>query len=168
MLWRRNRLPTPVFLSSCVAQLVKNLPAMWETWVQSLSWEDPLEKGKATHSSILAWRIPWTTVHGDARSQTWLSYLHFHFLYSTHPASNTPYTSTGLRFFPLDSNLHPWTWLLSTALPSGHRHQCSGTLKMQSHQRIRVERQTLSSAIVLPSGRKSQSSLLWSQYLLDF
>jgi len=43
-----------------VAQLVKNPPAMWETWVQSLGWEDPLEKGKSTHSSILAWRIPWT------------------------------------------------------------------------------------------------------------
>ena len=46
--------------SSLVAQLVKNLPAMQKTWVQSLGWEDPLEKGKATHSSILAWRIPWT------------------------------------------------------------------------------------------------------------
>ena len=57
--WRRERLSTPVFLDSLVAQLVKNLPAMWETWVQSLGWEDPLEKGKATHSSILAWRIPW-------------------------------------------------------------------------------------------------------------
>ena len=45
---------------STVAQLVKNPPAMWETWVRSLGWEDPLEKGKATHSSILAWRIPWT------------------------------------------------------------------------------------------------------------
>ena len=44
--------------ASLVAQLVKNLLAMWETWVQSLGWEDPLEKGKATHSSILAWRIP--------------------------------------------------------------------------------------------------------------
>ena len=43
-----------------MAQLVKNLPAMWETWVWSLGWEDPLEKGKATHSSILAWRIAWT------------------------------------------------------------------------------------------------------------
>ena len=43
-----------------VAQLVKNPPAMRETWVQSLGWEDPLEKGKATHSCILAWRIPWT------------------------------------------------------------------------------------------------------------
>ena len=46
--------------TSLVAQLVKNLPAMWEIWVQSLGWEDPLEKGMATHSSILAWRIPWT------------------------------------------------------------------------------------------------------------
>ena len=46
--------------ASLVAQLVKNLPAMQETWVQSLGWEDPLEKAKATHSSILAWRIPWT------------------------------------------------------------------------------------------------------------
>ena len=43
-----------------VAQLVKNPPAMQETWVQSLGWEDPLEKGMATHSSILVWRIPWT------------------------------------------------------------------------------------------------------------
>ena len=46
--------------TSLVAQTVKNLPAMWETWVRSLGWEDPLEKGTATHSSILAWRIPWT------------------------------------------------------------------------------------------------------------
>ena len=46
--------------TSLVAQLVKNPPAMWETWVRSLGWEDPLEKGKATHSSILAWRILWT------------------------------------------------------------------------------------------------------------
>ena len=46
--------------ASLVAQLVKNHPAVWETWVQSLGWEDPLEKGTATHSSILAWRIPWT------------------------------------------------------------------------------------------------------------
>ena len=58
--WRRDRLPTPVLLGFPVAQLVKNLPAMRETWVRSLGWEDPLEKGKATHSSILAWRIPWT------------------------------------------------------------------------------------------------------------
>ena len=47
--------------ASLVAQLEKNLPAVRETWVHSLDWEDPLEKGKATHSTILAWRIPWTT-----------------------------------------------------------------------------------------------------------
>ena len=46
--------------ASLVAQLVKYPPAMWETWVKSLDWEDPLEKGKATHSRILIWRIPWT------------------------------------------------------------------------------------------------------------
>jgi len=45
-----------------VAQLVKNLPAMRETWVQSLGWEDSLEKGVAIHSSILTWRIPWTVL----------------------------------------------------------------------------------------------------------
>ena len=44
--------------------MVENLPAMSETWVRSLGWEDPLEKGKATHPSILAWRIPWTEEPG--------------------------------------------------------------------------------------------------------
>ena len=51
-----------------VAQLVKNPPAMWETCVRSLGWEDPLEKGKATHSSILAWRIPGTGEPGGLLS----------------------------------------------------------------------------------------------------
>ena len=63
--------------ASLVAQLVKNLPAMWETWVQSLSWEYPLEKAKATHSSILAWRIQDYTVHGVTKSWTQLSNFHF-------------------------------------------------------------------------------------------
>ena len=51
-----------------VAQRVKNPPAMWETWVQSLGWEDSLEKGMATHSSILAWRIPRTEESGGPQS----------------------------------------------------------------------------------------------------
>ena len=51
---------------------------MWETQVRSLGWEDPLEKGKATPFSILAWRIPWTTVHGVTKSWTQLSNVHFH------------------------------------------------------------------------------------------
>ena len=65
-----------------VAQLVKNLAAMWETWVQSLGWEDPLEKEMAPHSSILAWRVPWTedpgrqtTVHGVGKRWPQLSNL---------------------------------------------------------------------------------------------
>src|SRR5574341_2312954 len=111
--WRKDRLPTPVFLgfpygsagkeSTCnagdlgsipglgrslgegigyplyyswgslVAQMVKNLPAMWETWVQSLDWEDPLEEGMATHSNVLDWSMHmdrgdwWATVDGGAK-----------------------------------------------------------------------------------------------------
>ena len=117
--WKRDRLPSPVFMgfpggsdgkeSACkaedpssipesgrsrgegigyplqyswaplVAQTVKNPPAMQENWVRSLGWEDPLEEVMATHSSILAWRIPmdrgawWATVHGVAKSRTQLS-----------------------------------------------------------------------------------------------
>ena len=62
-----------------MAQTVKSLSVMWETWVQSLSWEDPLEERLATHSGILAWRIPmdreawWATVLGVTKSQTRLS-----------------------------------------------------------------------------------------------
>ena len=78
--------------TSLVAQLVNNLPAMRETWIRSLGWEDPLEKGKSTHSSILAWRIPWTTVHGVAKSQTQLS--DFHFLFHTYI---TNHINQGLR-----------------------------------------------------------------------
>ena len=77
---KKEWIPTPVFLGFlCVAQLIKNPPAVQETWVRSLGWEDPLEKGKATHSSILAWRIPWFTVHGVAKSRTQLSHFDFHF-----------------------------------------------------------------------------------------
>ena len=59
-----------------MAQLVKNLPAMWETWVRSLDWEDTLEKGKATHSSILENSMD-CIVHGVTKSQTRLSDFHF-------------------------------------------------------------------------------------------
>ena len=68
-----------IILGSLVAQTAKNLPAMQETWVRSLGWEDPLEEGKATHSSILARRIHkgtrvWrATVHEAAKRRTWLN-----------------------------------------------------------------------------------------------
>ena len=64
--------------------MIRNLPAMREIWVRLLGWEDPLEEGTATHSSILAWRIPmnrgawWATVHGVTKSQIQLSYQALH------------------------------------------------------------------------------------------
>ena len=64
-----------------MAQLVKNLPVMWESWVQSLGWEDPLERGLAIHSSILAWRIIQSLdciIHGIIQSHTQPSETHFH------------------------------------------------------------------------------------------
>ena len=61
-----------LFRASLEAQMVKRLPAMWETWVRSLGREDPLEKEIATHSSILAWRIPWRKEPGGTTE------LHFH------------------------------------------------------------------------------------------
>ena len=72
-------IPKEFYWASLVAQLVKYPPAMQETLVQFLGWEDPLEEGMATHSSILAWRIPmdrgpwWATVHKVTKSRTQLS-----------------------------------------------------------------------------------------------
>ena len=59
-----------------MAQKVTNLPAMWDTWLQSLGWKNPLEEGMATLSSILAWRIPWTVQSMGSQSQTQLGELH--------------------------------------------------------------------------------------------
>ena len=72
--------------ASLVAQRLKRMPAMRETWVRSLDWEDPLEKEMATHSSILAWRIPWMEEPGGLQStgsqkeSDMTEQLHFHFL----------------------------------------------------------------------------------------
>ena len=62
--------------ASLTAQVVKNPPAMQEIWVRSLGWEDSLQKGKATHSSILAWRIPWTLPSMGSQRVRQLSYFH--------------------------------------------------------------------------------------------
>ena len=85
-----------------MAQLVKNPPAMWESWVRSLGWGDPLEKGKATHSSILAWRIPWT-VHGVSKSQTRLAtftLLHFQVMLSAGGCTAPFFCSQPLPLLP--------------------------------------------------------------------
>ena len=75
--WNTRNLQKTLMLSrsraSLMAQLVKNLPVMQETWVQSLGWEDPLGKGRATHSSILAWRIPWTVLYIRLSTLWWQS-----------------------------------------------------------------------------------------------
>ena len=60
--------PLTAFWASLVSQTVKSLPAMWETRIQSLGRDDPLEKGMATHSSMLAWEIPWTEEAGELQS----------------------------------------------------------------------------------------------------
>ena len=90
---------------SLVAQLVKNLPTMWETWVQSPGWEGPLEKGKATHSSSLTWRIPWTV---------WLS--DFHFCFST---TGPPGRPQGLFSSPSPHDLAHATSSAHSAPPTG-------------------------------------------------
>ena len=83
-LWEVQHLSFLRYGAFLVAQRLKHLPAMWETWVWSLGREDPLEKEMATHSSILAWRIPWTEELGGlqstgSQSRTWLSDFTFTF-----------------------------------------------------------------------------------------
>ena len=153
--------------ASLVARRVKNLPAVQETWVQSLSWEDPLEKGMTTHSSILAWRIPWTEEPGGLQSmglqgQTRLSDFHFPHVQSTNSATLL-YPQNISRRWPLlttsqgkppSSPLHrlPANSLFSTLQPC----HCSAQHLPVASYLTRVESQVLS--IV-------QFSLLLSPYL---
>ena len=87
--------------------MVKNLPAMQGAWVQSLGWEDPLEEGMATHSSIFAWRIPkdrgawWATVHSAAKTQIWLKWPRMHMVTST---DFFFFTSTDFYYYPVQFN----------------------------------------------------------------
>ena len=86
--------------------MVKNPPAMQETWVQTLGWEGPLEKETATHFSVLAWRNPWTEESGRlqsmvAKSRTWLSDFHF-FMFLILAASLSPYLIQDVKHEALD------------------------------------------------------------------
>ena len=90
-----------------MAQLVKNLPAMRETWVQSLGWEDPLEKGKATHSSILAWRIPWTdSLWGSKAELDATEQLSLHLSLRTWTSLNPLYSHWQLHFITVTGPHH--------------------------------------------------------------
>ena len=85
-----------------VTQMVKNPPTMWEVWVHSLGWEDPLEKGTATHSSILAWEIPWTEEPGRLQSQG-------------HKESDTTEQLTHTQGISIDISLKEiYKWIMNT------------------------------------------------------
>ena len=77
--WRRDRLPTPVFLGFPGGSAGKESACTVGDLGRSLGWEDPLEKGKATHSSILAWKIPWTVQSMGSQELDTTERLHFHF-----------------------------------------------------------------------------------------
>ena len=90
-----NRPKLPIFRASLVAHMVKNPPAMRESWVWPLGWEDPLEEGTATHSSILAWRIPWTiqSIGSQKVRHDWMTFIHTHahkFSWALAPKQTTP------------------------------------------------------------------------------
>ena len=116
-----------------MAQLVKNPPATQKTLVQSLGREDPLENGKATHSSILAWRIPWTTVHGVAKSWTQLSDFHFHFVSYLNPKKlnnqNTQIDTADAHMSMAELWNFLVVWYLMCSLATGGRGS-----NMQVHQ----------------------------------
>ena len=90
--------------ASLVARMVKNLPAVWETWVRSLGQEDPLEKGMATHSSILAWRIPWTEEPGRLQSMGSQRVRHD---WTTNILSSQNFSSLNMHAFLIPS----WLWI---------------------------------------------------------
>ena len=131
--------------ASLVAQLVKNPSAMWETWVQSVGWEDSLEKGKATHSSILAWRIPWTVHRGVAKSQTQLrDLLSLHFIYiyiyMTHPRVWNGYP---LQYSCLEGPMDRGTWQDTVHRVAQNRTQLSTytqicSVQLLSHVQLSV------------------------------
>ena len=95
--------PASTHRASLLAQIVKSLPAIQETWVQFLIWEDPLEKGMATHSSILAWEIPWT------EEPRWLQSMGSQRVTSTHsPSPHHPSSSRCQQVRSLNERSVPW------------------------------------------------------------
>ena len=97
-IWNTSSLALSLLWASLVAQMIKNPLAMWEPWIWSLDWENPLEKGMATHSSTLAWRIPWTEEPGWLQSMgsqrvghDWVTFTHsaFFMVQLSHPYMTT-------------------------------------------------------------------------------
>ena len=116
-LWLLPEFPSSLESSRSIAHLVKNPPTMRETLVQFLGWEDPLEKGKATYSSILAWRIPWT-VHGVAKNKIRLSHVHFQ-EYDGPSGSCSGFTSCWSLLEDFKGSKCFWKFLLCTEPTAG-------------------------------------------------
>ena len=132
--------------ASLVPQPVKNPPAMRETWVWSLGWEDPLEKRKATHSSILA-----CIVHGFAKSQTQMSDFHFHFL-----------DTVSLFLLSLWEGLLPKPLCDAGVCPSACHPRCGQHAPVQTHRHIYLSYLGSTEACIMP---RVLLSLLWKQLL---
>ena len=156
--------PLPYSWASLVAQMVKNLPAMQETWVQSLGWEDPLEEGMAAHSSILAWRILWTVELGGPQSMGLqrVATKHSHLLGQSSfssvsqscPTLWTPWTAAHQAFLSIISSQSLFKFnSITSVMPSNHFILCCPLLPQPS---------------ILPSsGVFSNESVLcirWPQY----
>ena len=121
-------------LASLVAQLVKNLPAVRETWVRSLGWEDPLEEGEATHP--VSWPGEFHAMYSHAKSQTWLSDFHLHYAYwalsfftslplSQRPDRQKPFPETRGMGRSWGGGAEAWRWP-TMPLPSGSESEAGG------------------------------------------
>ena len=120
--------PWQHFEDSLVARMVKNLPAMWETQVWALGWEDPLEKGMATHSSTLAWRIPWTEETGELHCGSISHTSTINTVLSTiHHGSNSATDST--------SREEPWSRDQTWGLTGGYDSLSSSCNSFPFHSR---------------------------------
>ena len=150
-----------------MAQLVKNLPAVWEAWVRSLGWEDPLEKGKATHSSILAWRILWTvySMWLQRVGHDWVTFSHsFTYIKCLHTITILSKTSNSTYSLLKSLWIKCWNiWdLLQYEMVVGNVLRCSGHVRLFSTLWIAVRQAPLSmefsripECVAMPSSRES-------------
>ena len=117
--------------ASLMAQLVKNPPATWETWVWSLGWEDPLEKGKATHSSILAWRIPCTVQSmGSQRVRhDWVTFT-FKIKYKGSKTERNEKNRVSMSYVKI------WNWELCKLEPRNERRKTEGVKLLTKNNEV--------------------------------